>query len=171
MIGESWKAIMGWPYEVSSLGRVRRSVAFRALHAGRLLKTQENCRWGYVSVYLQDTGRKCRVVVHKLVAEAFLGPRPDGCDIDHMDGDRTNNSLANLRYLPVAENRGARGEENGNSRWPDHFVLRIRDAWVKDGGSVRSLAHRFKIPRSTVWDIVSRTTRNHVRSDTLAQEE
>ena len=37
-------------------------------------------------------------MVHQLVAEAFLGPCPQGMEVCHNDGDRANNKLENLRY-------------------------------------------------------------------------
>ena len=42
--------------------------------------------------------------VHSLVAEAFLGPRPEGYDIDHINGDKTRNEASNLRYVTHTEN-------------------------------------------------------------------
>jgi hypothetical protein len=36
--------------------------------------------------------------------EAFVGPRPDGHEVNHIDGDRENNHLANLEYVTHAEN-------------------------------------------------------------------
>jgi hypothetical protein len=42
--------------------------------------------------------------VHQLVAEAFLGPRPDGYVVYHIDEDATNNVPDNLKYTTRAEN-------------------------------------------------------------------
>ncbi len=42
--------------------------------------------------------------IHSLVAEAFLGPRPKGYDIDHISGDKTDNRLCNLEYVTHKEN-------------------------------------------------------------------
>ncbi len=43
-------------------------------------------------------------MVHALVALAFIGPRPDGYDVMHIDGTRTNNAVGNLRYGTRSEN-------------------------------------------------------------------
>ena len=61
--------------------------------------------------------------VHGLIARAFLGPRPDNYDIDHINGDSSNNAPSNLRYVTHSQNlRGSR-KITGNSkyrgvRWP-----------------------------------------------------
>lgn len=42
--------------------------------------------------------------IHRLVANSFLGPRPAGLDTLHIDGDKTNNAVTNLRYGTRSEN-------------------------------------------------------------------
>lgn len=44
------------------------------------------------------------VSVHSLVAHAFIGPRPPGLQINHIDADRTNNHFSNLEYVTGSEN-------------------------------------------------------------------
>lgn len=103
-VTEVWVGIAGEPrYEVSSLGRVRNATT------GRVLQPTQNWsrggrRPGYFHVTLYGV-RKRAHYVHHLVAAAFLGPRPAGHDIDHESTDRADNSAANLRYLPLLENR------------------------------------------------------------------
>lgn len=45
------------------------------------------------------------MMIHRLVAEAFLGKCPDGVEVDHIDGHRWNNALSNLDYITRGENR------------------------------------------------------------------
>jgi hypothetical protein len=42
--------------------------------------------------------------VHHLVARAFIGERPDGLQVCHGDGNKTNNAAANLRYDSISAN-------------------------------------------------------------------
>ena len=49
-----------------------------------------------MSLYTQ--GKNKIRYVHSLVAESFIGPRPEGMEVCHNDGDPTNNHLDNLRY-------------------------------------------------------------------------
>jgi len=55
-----------------------------------------------VSLWRDGKGRSCNV--HRLVAAAFLGPCPTGMEVRHLDGDPTNNDVANLRYGTGSEN-------------------------------------------------------------------
>lgn len=55
---------------------------------------------GYMIMNVEGKTR----TVHSLVAEAFLGPRPYGYDIDHIDGNKLNNNASNLRYVTHEDN-------------------------------------------------------------------
>lgn len=55
---------------------------------------------GYLRVKMNNIHRQ----VHHLVAEATLGPRPEGLVVNHIDGNRTNNRPENLEYITQAEN-------------------------------------------------------------------
>ncbi len=97
---ENWREIAGSPgYEVSDLGRVRSPW-------GRTLTPQRNGRYGYLAVPLT---RARREYVHRLVAAAFLGDTT-GLDVDHIDGDTSNNNASNLRLLTHAENMAIQRE-------------------------------------------------------------
>lgn len=49
-------------------------------------------------------GLNKKFLVHRMVWEAFNGPIPENVDIDHIDGDQSNNSLNNLQILSHSEN-------------------------------------------------------------------
>lgn len=60
---------------------------------------------GYRKVNLiERSGEYVTQKVHILVAHAFLGPRPDGMDINHMDGNKAHNSWLNLEYVTRSAN-------------------------------------------------------------------
>jgi hypothetical protein len=54
---------------------------------------------GYLGIDIMKT-----IKVHKLVALHFLGERPEGLQIDHIDRNKTNNHIDNLRYVSCKEN-------------------------------------------------------------------
>ena len=109
---EQWKPVHGYEgiYEVSSHGRVRsldRTVTYSDGRVcrlkGKALRTPPN-QDGYPRANLSAQGKSQVRHVHALVAEAFIGPRPDGVDVCHGDGDPANNRLDNLRYGTRSEN-------------------------------------------------------------------
>ena len=72
----------------------------RIMRGTRTLKPYKNGK-GYLQVDLRgDTGRQ--ELVHRLIASAFFGD--DERPVDHIDGVRTNNNIANLEYVTTAEN-------------------------------------------------------------------
>jgi hypothetical protein len=99
-IAEEWRPIHGAPnYEVSNFGRVR-SMARGKL---RILRIQINPRTKYPQADLSVGGRgqqkRRTVAVHRLVAEAFLGPLRPGAVVNHKDRNRANCALSNLEVL------------------------------------------------------------------------
>lgn len=177
--GEAWRPIPGFEgYEVSNLGRVR---SFRR-HGGRgrgLVKTPRIKKThpganGYLCVTLQKPdGNRCnKYAVHVLVAAAFMGPRPEGMQVAHGDGDRQNARLDNLRYATALENAQdkhrhgttCRGESDGNSKLTEAQVRDIR-ARYRAGETQPSLAKLFGISSSQVSNIIRAASWAHVESE------
>jgi hypothetical protein len=99
-VSEQWLPVAGHEgYEISDAGRVRSWRIFRGQPGPRLRKLTVNPQ-GYSIICLDGT----TYTVHRLVMEAFVGPRPSGADICHGDGVRTNAALSNLRYDSRAAN-------------------------------------------------------------------
>jgi hypothetical protein len=102
---EVWRPVPGWEeYEVSSLGRVWSKPGFKRhwrgglqQKRGQMLKPARGAN-GRLQVTLAANGRRENRAIHSLVAEAFLGPRPEGLDCCHGDGDVDNNAASNLRW-------------------------------------------------------------------------
>lgn len=96
-------------YFVSDTGRVK-SVA-RVVPRGnstmrvseRILKPGLDIH-GYAYVNLSHQNKQIVRRVHQLVALAFLGNRPKGADVRHLDGDQLNNRLSNLAYGSRSDN-------------------------------------------------------------------
>jgi hypothetical protein len=55
-------------------------------------------------VALKVDGKSTSFLVHRLMAIAFLGEPPPGCEVCHNDGDGTNNVLSNIRWGTRSEN-------------------------------------------------------------------
>ncbi len=101
---EEWKELI-FPdirplYEISSFGRVRRKSDKRLL----ALQTSEK---GYIMVGLmsEKKGRQATKKLHRIVAYNFLGVEEfDTKTVNHINGDKTDNSIFNVEYVSFAEN-------------------------------------------------------------------
>ena len=109
---ERWKPVNGYEgiYEVSSHGRVRsvdrtvtRSDGQVRRFKGKVLSVCLD-KYGYQIVGLCNQGKCQTRTVHSLVAEAFIGTRPEGTEVCHNDGRKTNNHVDNLRYGTRSDN-------------------------------------------------------------------
>ena len=104
MTTEEWRPVVGFPaYEVSSRGRVRSSHAWRGQRDRILIGGTSTKGYPYVQLVAPDGGVKVRAT-HILLAEAFIGPRPIGNHVRHLDGNRKNCTVENLAYGTPAEN-------------------------------------------------------------------
>lgn len=113
-------------------------------------------------------GIKGSVTVHKLVAEAFLGPRPTPAhQVNHKNGDRADNRIANLEWVTHSENshhrydvlnhraKGARGEANSGSKLTE---AKVREIWGcrAAGERHKTIAARFGITEKYCRAVCSR---------------
>lgn len=109
---EQWKPAPGWEgfYEVSDHGRVRsipRTIENRAgrkaRRQGKVLRPGKS-QYGHCHVVFSYQGDHHRKLVHRLVAEVFIGEIPPGMNVCHNDGDPTNNHVSNLRIDTQSSN-------------------------------------------------------------------
>lgn len=151
-----WRDVPSIPgYLVSNDGRIKHkfSDAPRKLQRGK---------HGYLWCNFRRDNRIFVRTVHSLVAEAFIGPRPDGAQVRHLDGDRTNNCAYNLAYGTAKENaldrewhgNTCRGERNGNSRLSDDDAEEIRRLYEQTERTQYDLARDFKISQAQVNNIL-----------------
>lgn len=161
---EEWKATVEFPddYDVSSLGRLRRTSPGKGATVGRIRRAR--LLNGYLAYWLKVRGVVTVRYAHRLVADAFLGPIPEGMQVNHKDGDRANCDVGNLeivtsgenrahayRVLGVAPNRGG-GHHNAKLTWEQ--VCDVRKAHNDGIGSV-DLSHRYGVSRQGIHRIVT----------------
>lgn len=169
---EEWRPVIGWPYEASSLGRVRRSRDGHCTKVGKIL-IQSPGKKGYLRVTLSDgLKRRWSTPVHILICLTFHGPKPVGLyDAAHWNGDHLDNKASNLRWATRRENildkerhgRLALGVRNGNGKITDDEVRAIRR--LAKSQVARITAAQFGIHVGTVHAIVQRRWRWHVSEE------
>lgn len=136
---EQWKKVKGYEgkYEVSNMGRVR-NLNWNGTGETRIIAQHINPMTGYIQVglYRKETGKSKMMYLHRLVADAFL-PNPDNLEqIDHKDADKTNNTVANLRWVSRKFNNSRRRTKmlkSANHRFASHihqFVKAEKDGQV-----------------------------------------
>ena len=100
---------------------------------------------GYYRFGYYINGKRTPMYVHRFIWEAFNGPIPDGMTIDHIDNDRTNNRLDNLRLLTHAENC-SRGQQRFTKAQLDEMrYLRSDLRWT-----LQRIADRFGVTKAAI---------------------
>ena len=139
---ELWKPLPEFPkYQVSDQGRIKN------IESGRIF-TGTRDAFGYKHVRLINTkGTYTLRKVHRLVAEAFL-PNPEHKPIiDHIDGNKTNNALSNLRWFTYSENSKAYEASKGKRRSTP--INRMLAQYTMDGKLVAVYDNALEAARTT----------------------
>lgn len=108
MVNEIWKDIKGYEgyYQVSNMGRVKSCERIDNTNhkiREKILKpkTEKN---GYLRVHLRTPNTSKYILIHRLVAESFLPNSNNKLCIDHINTDRKDNRVENLRWVTHKEN-------------------------------------------------------------------
>jgi hypothetical protein len=179
---EIFKDIKGYEgmYQISNLGNVkslsrpRSETQKNMITKDRILKSSISNR-GYKRVILVKDKIKKSLLVHRLIAIAFI-PNPENKkDINHKDSDRLNNNIDNLEWCTPKENtahmidngrmnwsNAARGEKHGISKLTEDQVREIK-THLRDGNiSQRQLARKYNIHNTAIYFIKSGRNWSHV---------
>ena len=95
---EVWRQIEKYPnYDASSEGRIRNR------KTGRILKTNTS-ETGYERLSLSKNSHQTTERVHRIIADTFIDGDHTGLDVNHIDGDKSNNCIDNLEFCTRQEN-------------------------------------------------------------------
>lgn len=171
MIIETWKDVEGYDgrYRISNLGRVRSEKRLVSHYRGglsmrkeRILKGTSSSR-GYPCVGLSKDANTKSYRVHVLVAKTFIGDRPKGMTVSHIDGNSENNQLTNLCYESLKDNCRRRvehgtspvGEKNPRAKVNEMQVIEIRRLYATGKYLQRELGDMFNMKRKTISSITN----------------
>lgn len=170
-MAEQWKPVVGYEgiYEVSSEGRVRSLVTRGRWAAGRILRSTPHPN-GYRMVGLWKNGQREVVLVHRVVAFAFLGAPPPEHEVNHHNGDKTDNRARNLEWVTKGENRRHAYRvlghppviSYGGAKLDEDKVREIRRRYAEGGVTQVGLAAEYGVSDYAIWSIVNRRTWQHV---------
>lgn len=171
---EAWKPALGYEefYLVSDLGR-----AVRIKNQGPAARSNwkpvkaHPINSGYVRFCFCIDNSRVFYAAHRAVWEAFNGPIPEGMQINHLNGVKTDNRLCNLevcsqsqnlqhayRVLKVpAPNNPSHGSKNGRAKLTETDIPKIRELII-GGDPDKEIATKFNVSPAMIWMI--RTGRN-----------
>lgn len=162
--GHDWRPTAGFEgYQVNEAGDVRRTKQSAGTRAGTILKANLDSR-GYPSVSLWVNGRRHAAKIHRLVAEAFHGPRPSPLhEVAHNNGDPTDNRAANLRWATRAENHADKIQHGTHNRGHRHGLSKLtieQIRWAeerrKEGVYVKDIAAALGVGYGTITKALRR---------------
>lgn len=175
---EIWKDIPNYIgfYQVSNFGNVKSLDRFVKRSPsgynkkGIMLKLHINNN-GYAIIDLKINKTRRKKTVHGLVAAAFIGKRPDGFDLNHINGIKTDNRPENLEYLTRSDNmkhafsiglRSNVGENSSRAILTENDVQNIRTIYTDGKYTHRSLAKKYGVSKGAITAILLRYNWKHI---------
>lgn len=180
---ENWTTIPGSNnrYEITKNGDVRRKLSTvinnrkgSVRRVGGKTLSQKTKSNGYKELSLAYENQKSKMeYVHRLVVRTFIGEIPKNYEVNHIDGDKSNNRVENLEIVTPSENRlhsfrvlgnkiiSPKGENHNNASFKNKDILEIRDLYSK-GIMPKEISTIYNRPYSTICKICYRITWKHI---------
>ncbi len=172
---EEWRGVVGFEsyYMVSSLGRVKAiprdvqntpSGSTRRV-CERILKAYAHTG-GYVAMKLTIGMKRHSVYIHRLVCEAWHGPQPEGCEVRHLDGNKTNNVPENLKWGTRQQNIHDNAAHGVMPIGSNHGMAMLTEDQVRairaDSRGYKRLAKVYGCTPSNIYMIKTRKNWKHI---------
>ena len=137
-------------YEIDAGGNVYSNVGSRKRLKGKITRD------GYHMVVFNADGCKLYKNVHRLIAESFI-PNPDNKpEVNHIDGNKTNNNVLNLEWCTPSENqKHARNFGLRRCKITMEIAEEIRKLYSEGGWSHRTLGEKFGIKKTNIGYIIN----------------
>lgn len=172
---ENWKPVVGYEefYAISDTGRLKRTATFGGTPRENIIAPM--AKRGYVVFALWRTGKVSFRLAHRLLWEAHCGPIPPKMQINHINGVKGDNRLANLEVVTASENSRHKfrvlghaapnnpcpGIKNGSAKLTEDAVREIRQRLNKGDRQV-DIANDFGITQTAVSFIKIGKTWSHL---------
>lgn len=163
---EKWMPIIGYEnkYEVSNFGRVRSKNQFGQYNIKEIYTTDG----GYPIVQLNYKTKNKTILVHRLVAQAFIDNPENKKVVNHIDGNRKNNNAYNLEWVTVKENNQRKtknpkfnyhsGERNSSAKLTQQKVIEIYEKALKRNKTFTEIGKEYNVSDTTVSYILKKKT-------------
>ena len=172
-----WKPIIGYEhlYEVSNFGNIKRLTKEIVRIQGNYIKKDKILKNtmlsdGYLSVSIfNKDGKQVQHKVHRLVAEAFITNTENYPIVLHLDNDKTNNTVNNLKWGTHKQNTQQalsdglmkKGDNHPSSKLTEKQVYSIKEE-LADGGNHRIIAEKYNVAKNTISSINQGLSWKHV---------
>lgn len=170
---EEWRDIKGYEglYQISNFGNCRslgRANIYKdnRVHVlnGKNLKSYIRGKYSCVMLYKNKLGKN--FYLHVLVIENFIGNKPFGKQVNHIDGNKNNNRIDNLEYITPSENMfhssklglAVTGERHYCHKLTESKVIEIRKRYKEGNVTVRALAREYGVTQRTMQQVIEKST-------------
>lgn len=174
---ENWKPVPGYEdlYEASDLGRLKRIATPTGKPRCKIIRPHLKAS-GYADYWVWSDGKKKRFSAHRLIWMTFNGDIPRGLEINHLNGIKTDNRLANFELATKSWNAahsfrilgrpaprfGSPGTKNAAAILNDDAVREIRRLYEAKQFDQYQLGDKFGVSQRTISLVVRRKTWVHV---------
>jgi len=122
------KCIDAYDYEISNFGNCRRLLK----NGSYIIVNGSIMNRGYRYLQIHRNNKRNNYLFHHLVAEQFIGIRPEGLEIDHIDRNKLNNNVSNLRYITHLENSRNHHRVVEGIPFDEHRQYAVCKKWRED---------------------------------------
>ncbi len=134
------------------------------------IKLPSKDKKGYMHITLSNNGIRKTFLVHRLVAEHFIHNPNNLSQVNHIDGNKSNNNVNNLEWVTSSDNithsfnnglSNYNGENNGRSKLTSLEVIEIKKL-IKNKIKLKNIAKQFNVHPNTISEIKREIKWKHI---------